>query len=863
MNDQPNMNNQPNLLQRLVTTRPYLTFVVLAVITVVLGAGATQRAEPLETEAILPPSNPVAEALNDIGETFEGSGLASAVTLVFRGEAIGEAADGDVGGEVLSLEELAQMDRLLGNIISDPQIGKLLQPNDPVMAPSLLIKSLLQVDSFDSVMQTQIDEVMQTQIAQTQMVIEAINAMTGTDVDGTLIAIANINLSDTGDERTANAERRIRELAIGDEGPLSVSSVSSAVIEDEYKRATELGMLPAIGLAVLLITMLVLLFMRTFSDLAFTMLGLILSMVWITGAEAWLGPKALGLIGPPNSLTAMVPIIVIGLTVDYAIQIVSYYREQRSKGENVEKSVFMGLRNVTTPIVLAAVTTVVSLLANVFSPISIVADFGVVGGLGVAMSLFVMMTLVPAGRTVIDRKREKGGTLKKPRPISSALPGVSTIAKILGRTLTQRPVVCIVAVILVTIGLGVAAFSLKSEFSIRDILPRGGSLLRDLDTLEASVGGSTELVTVLLTAEATDPYTLSNMRDLAAAFEDENRRPQAAAGPIQASYELLLQDWISQDEMNSNDKYDPGLAAMFVRVSDSSGSSPLSDSAPNAKLMQRVLDELEIKDPAMKGLLSNNPDGVDAILIQLSAHTRDPAQMRSLNEEINALWGGDETLTGTSETIISINVTDAITQRQSQAIGSTLLAALVVLAVFFWVTARQPGLAFIAVAPIVLVLTSLLGTMALLGIPYTLITSIITALSIGIGVDYTIHLIHRHREEQAHSQNLEEIAFKTLTTTGSALLGSALTTALGLGVLVVAPLAASQQFGITAAITISYSLLISILVVPPAMTIWRKYQTKQTCPKSNTDIKTVCQNTLSDISDSSGEVADIRLAGSD
>ena len=75
----------------------------------------------------------------------------------------------------------------------------------------------------------------------------------------------------------------------------------------------------------------------------------------------------------------------------------------------------------------------------------------------------------------------------------------------------------------------------------------------------------------------------------------------------------------------------------------------------------------------------------------------------------------------------------------------------------------------------------------------TIITSIITALSIGIGVDYTIHMIHRYREEYSLVRDPEKAA-----TTGSALLGSALTTALGLGVLVASPLAASQQFGITA-----------------------------------------------------------------
>ena len=39
-----------------------------------------------------------------------------------------------------------------------------------------------------------------------------------------------------------------------------------------------------------------------------------------------------------------------------------------------------------------------------------------------------------------------------------------------------------------------------------------------------------------------------------------------------------------------------------------------------------------------------------------------------------------------------------------------------------------------------------------------------------------------------------------------------------------APLAASQQFGTTAAITIAYSLIFSILLVPPVMTVWRAYQ---------------------------------------
>ena len=782
----------------LVTARPYITLLVLLAITVVLGAGATRRAPPPETAATLPQGSAVAEALHEIDRLFREAGEASVVTLLFRGDAL------TPGG-------LAQMDSLIKAMLSDPDMVELLAPENPVVAPSGLVMQLLGVDSFDTVTQADIDS-----LQGPPEILGALNALTGNDLDGTPVAVATIRLLHTDDQRIDDAERRMDRLARADEGPLSVSTVSPVIIEDEYKRATEEGMAPLVGLAFLLIAALILLFMRTISDLLLTLTGLLMSIIWIVGAEGWLGPNALGVTGPPNSLTTMVPIIIIGLTVDYAIQIVSHYREQRNSGEPVLAAVRTGFRNVTIPLMLAAVTTIVSLLASLFSPIEIVGDFGIIAGLGVGMSLIVMLTLVPAGRTLIDRRREARGTLKAPRPIANALPGVGPLAEKLGRSITRAPAPYLVVVLVVTGALGYAATGIKSEFSIRDILPRGGDLLRDMNTLDAAVGGSTELATVLLKAEATEARTLLNMQDLTTAFLDERTRPGAAAGPIQASYDLLVQDWTTNSGV-PGDKYDPELAALFEEASAGVQLDP--------GLMQEFINKLEAKDPVAGHLLVNNPDGMDAMLLQFPTYSGNPAQTKLIQEEIEGLWfGDDEALTATSESIISVTVTDSITERQTEAITTTILAALTVLAVFFWVTVRQPALAIIAVGPIVLVLISVLGTMALLGIPYTIITSIITALSIGIGVDYTIHMIHRYREEYAHMRDPELAAVRTLGTTGSALLGSALTTALGLGVLVVSPLAASQQFGFTAAITIGYSLIVSIIVVPAAMTFWGAYQ---------------------------------------
>ena len=762
------------------------------------GRRGTLRAPPPEIAATLPKGSAVADALNQIEELFGDSGDVRVVTLLFRGEA-------------MTPEGLGQMGSLIEEIVSEPGVGELLTPANPVVAPSSLVMALLQVDGFESVTQAQIDN-----LRGPPELLAALEAMTGTDKDGTKVAVASIRLRDSDDERVVDAERRIDELATGDEGPLRVSSISYVVLEDESREATETGMAPLIGLALLLIAGLILLFMRTISDLLLTLAGLMTSLIWIMGAEGWLGPNGLGITGPPNSLTSMVPIIVIGLTVDYAIQAVSHYREQRNEGEGVEAAVQIGLRNVIIPLVLAAVTTMVSLLVGLFSPLEIVGDFGVIGAMGVGLSLIVMLTLIPAGRTIIDRRREARGTLRPPRPISGALPGIQRVAEFLGGQVTRRPAPYIIVVVVVTIGLGYAATGIKSEFSIRDLLPRGGSVLEDLDTLDTAVGGSTEITSVLVKAEATETRTFLNLQDLEIAFQDDRRRPSAAAGPIVTSYDLVIHDWIT-DSGAPGDKYDPELAALFEEASAGIRLDPGQ--------MQEFIDRLEAKEPILSHVLVNDPNGIDTILVQFPAFTGDPEASRALPEDIEELWSGDDdAITATSDTIISFAVTDAIRDRQTESIATTIVVALLVLAFFFWLTVRQPALALVAVGPTVLVLISVLGTMALLDIPYTIITAIITALSIGIGVDYTIHMIHRYREEFTRLRNPEKAAVQTLATTGSALLGSALTTALGIGVLAASPLAASQQFGITAAITIAYSLIVSVLVVPPAMTVWGAYQ---------------------------------------
>ena len=83
-------------LSWLVTVRPYITIIVLLLITVAMGAGSTFRAPPTEDHvadvAFLPPGHAIATATQEIDEHFGDSGEYSVVTLIFRGQSYPHSA---------------------------------------------------------------------------------------------------------------------------------------------------------------------------------------------------------------------------------------------------------------------------------------------------------------------------------------------------------------------------------------------------------------------------------------------------------------------------------------------------------------------------------------------------------------------------------------------------------------------------------------------------------------------------------------------------------------------------------------------------------------------------------------------------
>ena len=786
-----------------VTGRPATALVALGVVTIGLSAGVPLLADQADNSAFLPDDSDVSVATETLSEEFPDSAGLTTVTILHR-------------GDVLTPEGLAHVDEVVTEVVDDPEVAERLALSNAVVSIADVYQQALQGADLATVTQDQIDSVTETLAADPEQS-RVLDALIG-EADGESLAISSVSLRQLGDpDGLAATELQIADVVTEVDGPLEVRSLSPETVDAESAEASQSSMTTLALVAAGVIVLLLFVFYRTATDVVFSILGLAVTVVGTLGFQGLLGPNGLDVIGAPSRITTLVPIILIALVVDYAIQAVARYREQRADGHAVAPASRTALAIVALPLVLAGGTTIISFVTNVASPIPATRDFGVVAAFGVFFGLVAMLTLVPAARALMDRRREQGGSLATPRPIADAIPGAGGVIRGVGSFVARKPAIVLVGTTLVTVVLGASALRITTEFNSDDFLPTGGESLTDLDALDEAFGGQTEPVTALVEAELTDDRTVLNLLEITQSFDDEATRPTGAAGPITLSLGSLLLDW-TDDSGEPGDKFDAELVEIAQGIDQGLTLDPAG--------IQDLLDRLAVVDPeGLAQVAVVDPDGPDLALVQYDAFTGDQDRTEQMVDDVEGLWfGDDDQITLTSGDVLALVVTEAMAETQTVTIAITVISALIVLMLFFGITLVKPMLSVIAVLPIVLVLLWVLGVMSFVGIPYNVVTALITALSIGIGVDYTIHVIHRFTEELEHTGSVESATTETLSTTGSALLGSALTTVLGFGVLAFSPLVPFQQFGLVTALTILFSLIAAIVVVPPMLVVWAAYQ---------------------------------------
>ncbi|MFQ3199421.1 MAG: putative RND superfamily exporter protein [Zhongshania sp.] len=144
----------------------------------------------------------------------------------------------------------------------------------------------------------------------------------------------------------------------------------------------------------------------------------------------------------------------------------------------------------------------------------------------------------------------------------------------------------------------------------------------------------------------------------------------------------------------------------------------------------------------------------------------------------------------------------------------TLSAVFVAILAMFVLLFRSLSLAFIALTPNLLAAGAVLGGMGLVGIPLDMMTITIAAITVGIGVDDTIHYVHRFKQEFALDRNYLAAMYRSHASIGKAMYYTSIIIVFGFSILSLSNFTPSIYFGLLTGLAMIAALLGAMLLLP-------------------------------------------------
>jgi RND superfamily putative drug exporter len=248
-----------------------------------------------------------------------------------------------------------------------------------------------------------------------------------------------------------------------------------------------------------------------------------------------------------------------------------------------------------------------------------------------------------------------------------------------------------------------------------------------------------------------------------------------------------------------------------------------------AAMLDSVTEDLR-REPYVRSIISYRtsedslflgPDGrLTFLLVSVDASTGDSVGKvvatfrRALNKSVARVPYRDAYrtwVTGRAPLDLDVRIVSADDSRRLEARVIPITLVILVLAFGALVAALLPLLVgFLAVA----VSVAVIGLVATVTPMSVFVLNLTTMIGLGVGIDYSLLIVTRFREELTRGYRRMEAAARTVRTAGAAVLTSGLTVVVGFGALVLTPLVETKSLGIGGLIVVAVAVLLSTTLLP-------------------------------------------------
>lgn len=502
------------------------------------------------------------------------------------------------------------------------------------------------------------------------------------------------------------------------------------------------------------------------------------------------------------------------ITLSIVLHLIVRYRELSATFRHATqyKLLINTMLSKLNPSFFAIITTIAGFGSLVLSGIEPVKNLGWMMSTGIAISLVISFIVFPAILIMMNRVDNTRNSKSEP----NFMPILSNLVEKRGNA-----ILVIFAVLVIFSITGTTKLIVENSFI--NYFKKSTEIYKGMEVIDNQLGGTTPLDVILTFKKEPKPLKSKAKDDEFSEFEDEF-----------AQNENDEKYWFTQDKMKTITKVHDYLDSLPEIGKVSSLSTLLKtgktlnegkdlDGITLALLYEKLPQNYKdmILSPYVN--IEHNQARINTRIIDSNPDLRRNELIDKLNKELpNVIDNASVEFRLSNLMIMYNNLLQSLFDSQIKTLGFVVI----ILFFMFLILFRSLLIAFIAMISNVVPISIVFGIMGWLNIPLDIMTITIAAISIGIGVDDTIHYIHRFHEEFKKDHNYLNAMRRSHSTIGYAMVYTSLAIIVGFSILVLSNLIPTIYFGLLTVIVMITVLAADLLLLPKLIMIFKPYKIK-------------------------------------
>ena len=514
-----------------------------------------------------------------------------------------------------------------------------------------------------------------------------------------------------------------------------------------------------------------------------------LSALFTTGLISWIGWKVTVV---SANFIALLMIIGISLTVHLVVR----YREITSKFNDIShnEALKRTLSQMFLPCLYTALTTMVAFASLIISDIRPIIDFGLLMVLSIFIAFSVSFVFFGSLASLMNKNL-------KDTNIDYSSGFTTWINSLVVRFKNIILLISLLGFIFSIVGIN----KLSVENKFIDYFKPTTEIYKGLSLIDKKLGGTAPLDIIISAPE-------NNFEN---DYESEDDFDDFGLETEQYGYWFNSQNLSYLEEIHDYLEARPEIGKVLsvssaIKLAEIVKGNKLDDL--ELALLRKVLPE-DINDQLLSSYISEDDNQV-----RLSARvieSMDGLNRKNLIEEVKNDLIKNYELTEDQFYLSGISVIyNNLLQSLFQSLIGSLSIVFAAIFAMFIILFRSLYMAIIAMIPNLLSASSVLGIIGWSGIPIDIMTVTVAAISIGIGVDNTIHYVHRFLKEYEQNNNYDLAIKNSHSTIGRAMFYTSLTIVLGFMILVSSNFNPSVFFGIFTSFSMIVAILAALMLLP-------------------------------------------------